>query len=63
VARLVDDEPDETIAAMVAGWPRRFAAERALALGFECEQSYDEIIQAYLEDDAGTGPSPPIASR
>jgi nucleoside-diphosphate-sugar epimerase len=63
VARLVDDEPDETIAAMVAGWPRRFAAERALALGFECEQSYDEIIQAYLEDDAGTGPSPPIAGR
>jgi nucleoside-diphosphate-sugar epimerase len=61
VRGLIRPELDGTIAAMVAGWPRRFAADRARALGFSCEQSYDEIIRAYLDDDAGAsgtaGPS------
>ena len=49
---LVRDEPDETVATIVSGWPQRFRADRADALGFVCEKSYDEIIQAYVEDDA-----------
>jgi nucleoside-diphosphate-sugar epimerase len=54
-AELIVPEPDEAIRAMVAGWPRRFEAGRAHRLGFRCETSYDDIIEAYLEDD---GPPP-----
>ena len=36
---------------IVGGWPRDFEPQRAIALGFEAESSFDEIIQVYLEDD------------
>jgi hypothetical protein len=36
---------------MVNGWPRNFLPERAIALGFEAEKSFDEIIEVYIEDD------------
>jgi nucleoside-diphosphate-sugar epimerase len=49
---LIRREPDETIGRMVAGWPSRFDAKRAHELGFHAETAFDEIIQAYLEDDA-----------
>jgi nucleoside-diphosphate-sugar epimerase len=49
---LIRREPDETIRRMVAGWPARFDTRRAAELGFRAETSFDEIIQAYLEDDA-----------
>jgi nucleoside-diphosphate-sugar epimerase len=49
---LIRREPDETIGRMVAGWPSRFDAKRAHELGFRAETAFDEIIQAYLEDDA-----------
>ena len=49
---LIEPHPDPAVASIVAGWPERFATERADALGFECESTYDEIIRAYLEDDA-----------
>lgn len=48
---LIRPEPDETVAAIVAGWPRDFDPARALALGFEADASFDEIIQTYIEDD------------
>ncbi len=44
-------EPDDRIAAIVAGWPEQFEASRARALGFRAEHSFDEIIKVYLEDD------------
>ncbi|MEZ5449992.1 MAG: hypothetical protein R3E89_13825 [Thiolinea sp.] len=44
-------EADETIMRIVAGWPQNFDPQRALALGFEAEQDFTEIIQIYLEDD------------
>ena len=50
---LIEARPDPAVASIVAGWPERFATERADALGFGCESTYDEIIRAYLEDDAG----------
>lgn len=48
---LVRHEPDEAIARIVATWPRRFETRRAHELGFAAEQTFDEIIRAYLEDE------------
>lgn len=48
---LIKPEPDTTIGNIVAGWPRDFIPERARALGFEAEGSFEEIIKTYLEDD------------
>ena len=51
--KLIRSQPDETIARMVAGWPRNFDASRAIVLGFEAEKSFDEIIRAHVEDELG----------
>lgn len=48
---LIDVAPDETIMSIVQGWPRDFAPERAIALGFEAESDFDEIIRVYIDDD------------
>ena len=53
---LVSEEPDETIRAIVSGWPHEFAPERALALGFEAEPDFEAIVRAYIEDE-GISPS------
>ncbi len=45
--------PDERIRAIVAGWPFRFAPEKALALGFTPDGSLDEIIKAHIDDQLG----------
>jgi UDP-glucose 4-epimerase len=37
----------------VQTWPGRFAAERAQALGFRAEASFDEIVHVYVEDELG----------
>ncbi len=50
-AELIVEAPEPAIAEIVAGWPERFDARRALSLGFVPDQSYDDIIRAYLEDD------------
>ena len=52
-AKLIVESPELAIAEIVAGWPERFDARRALSLGFVPDQSYDDIIRAYLEDDFG----------
>jgi D-erythronate 2-dehydrogenase len=52
---LIRREHDETIARIVADWPRRFDTCRALELGFRAEQSFQEIISVYLEDELGIG--------
>jgi nucleoside-diphosphate-sugar epimerase len=53
VAARIRREPDELIARIVAGWPSRFDARRALTLGFRVEASFDEIIRAHIEDELG----------
>jgi D-erythronate 2-dehydrogenase len=53
VAARIRREPDELVARIVAGWPRRFDARRALALGFRVESSFDDIIRAHIEDELG----------
>jgi D-erythronate 2-dehydrogenase len=45
--------PDPLIARIVAGWPARFDARRALALGFRAENSFDDIIRAHIDDELG----------
>ena len=57
VVGLITEAPDPVVAAIVAGWPQRFDAARAASLGFTVEQSYDDIIRTYIEDDlASAGP-------
>jgi nucleoside-diphosphate-sugar epimerase len=53
VAARIRREPDPLIERIVAGWPRRFDARRAIALGFKAEGSFDEIIRAHIEDELG----------
>lgn len=53
-AALIVEAPDPVVAEIVAGWPERFDTQRALELGFVPDQSYDDIIRAYLEDDFAT---------
>jgi nucleoside-diphosphate-sugar epimerase len=51
--KLIRREPDPTIAKIVAGWPRNFDPQRALALGFKAESSFDDIIRIHIEDELG----------
>ena len=49
---LIDRKPDAAIEAIVAGWPKSFLSERAIALGFNAESTVDELIEVYQADDA-----------
>ncbi|MBT8458846.1 MAG: SDR family oxidoreductase [Boseongicola sp.] len=51
VVALIKPQPDEAVAKIVSGWPRDFAPERALALGFKAESSFHDIIDTYIEQD------------
>ena len=51
VVALIKPQADATIEKIVEGWPRNFAPDRALSLGFKAEGSFKEIIEVYLEDD------------
>ena len=50
---LIKHEPNPEIKKIVEGWPQGFDAARAIALGFVGEQSFDEIIQTYIEEEFG----------
>ena len=49
--RLIREEPDETIWAIVKNWPTRFEAKRSRALGFKAEDSFDDIIRVHIADE------------
>src|SRR5688572_6013278 len=53
VANLIREEPDPVVWAIVKNWPTRFEAKRARELGFEAENSFDEIVRAHIEDELG----------
>ena len=53
VAGRIRREPDATIMRIVEGWPRNFAPERAVALGFRAEQNFEEIIRIHIADELG----------
>ncbi|MDG2111217.1 MAG: NAD-dependent epimerase/dehydratase family protein, partial [Actinomycetota bacterium] len=48
---LIREEADDLVASIVAGWPTRFDAARASALGFFADTDYDAIIRAHIEDE------------
>jgi nucleoside-diphosphate-sugar epimerase len=51
--KLIRRAPDRAVSDIVAGWPTRFDAARATALGFRAERDFDEIIRVHIEDDLG----------
>jgi D-erythronate 2-dehydrogenase len=53
VAARIRRKPDPLVVRIVDGWPRRFDPQRALALGFKAESSFDEIIRVHIEDELG----------
>jgi nucleoside-diphosphate-sugar epimerase len=53
VAARIRREPDPFVERIVAGWPRRFDARRALALGFKPDASFEEIVRIHIEDELG----------
>jgi nucleoside-diphosphate-sugar epimerase len=53
VAARIRREPDELIMRIVAGWSERVLANRAAALGFRAEASFEDIIRAHIEDELG----------
>src|SRR5215472_6270731 len=53
VAARIRHAPDPLVIRIVDGWPHRFDAARARALGFVAEQSFDEIIHIHIEDELG----------
>jgi D-erythronate 2-dehydrogenase len=53
VVARIRREPDPLVMRIVDGWPHRFNAARARALGFVAESSFDEIIRIHIEDELG----------
>jgi nucleoside-diphosphate-sugar epimerase len=53
VAARIRRVPDPLVERIVAGWPRRFDPQRARALGFTAESSFDEIIRVHIDDELG----------
>ena len=53
VVARIRREPDPFIEQIVAGWPRKFAAKRALELGFKPDRSFEDIIRIHIEDELG----------
>jgi nucleoside-diphosphate-sugar epimerase len=51
VVKRIRRETDPVIDGIVAGWPRNFDPQRALALGFKAEANFEEIIRVHIEDE------------
>ena len=48
---LIVPRPDETVIKIVAGWPCHFTPDGAIALGFQAESDFHQIIETYIADD------------
>jgi nucleoside-diphosphate-sugar epimerase len=53
VAGRIRRVPDPLVTRIVAGWPRRFDPRRAVALGFQAEASFDDIVRVHIDDELG----------
>ncbi|MCU4178267.1 D-erythronate dehydrogenase [Bosea sp. BH3] len=51
VVKRIKREIDPVIDGIVAGWPRNFNPQRALALGFKAEANFEEIVRVHIEDE------------
>lgn len=52
VADRVRFEPDPVIEKIVYSWPGNFAADYARSLGFRHDADFDEVVRAFIEQDA-----------
>jgi nucleoside-diphosphate-sugar epimerase len=50
-ADLIDWKPDPFIQRIVDSWPKRLRAKKAEALGFQKDNSVDEIIEQFIEEE------------
>jgi D-erythronate 2-dehydrogenase len=57
VRARVKSQPDERIAGIVANWPRGVVTPRALALGLKPDDSFEDIIRAYIADCREANPA------
>ena len=48
---LIDWMPDPAVAAIVTGWPARFAADRAARLGLAPDPDFDSVIRRHLAEE------------
>jgi nucleoside-diphosphate-sugar epimerase len=60
--RLIRRAPDPTIMRIVEGWPRNFDTQRARALGFRADDSFEQIIRIHIEDERQRSPAPRLGS-
>ena len=51
VADRIDWKPDPFIQNILDGWPPEFKTEKALELGFACDVSMEDVINAFIEDE------------
>lgn len=51
VAGRIRFEPDARIQKIVSGWPARFDPKRGLGMGFVADERFEEIIEAFIEDE------------
>jgi len=50
---LIRREPDELVMRIVSGWAEQCNATRAKELGFKADNSFEDIIRVYIEDEMG----------
>lgn len=51
VTQLISYEPDKFLQSIVLTWPPNFDPQRANALGFVRDSSFEEIIRSYMEEE------------
>ena len=51
--KRIREQPDPVIQKIVEGWPRNFDPQRAVALGFKADSSFEEIIRIHIQDELG----------
>lgn len=51
VAERIDWLPDPFIQRIVGSWPAQFEPKRAEALGFSADETFDELVRGYMEDE------------
>jgi len=53
VAGRIRWQPDPFVQRIIDGWPTRFAPKRGEALGFVADDCFEDVIQAFIEDELG----------
>lgn len=53
VAERIRWQPDPFVKRIIDGWPARFEPKRGLALGFTADERFEDIVQAFIDDEMG----------